>query len=123
MTSERIKEIQQGTSYPESVGVYKALLKVWNECEQSKTITKKPPQELVEKFTLITSVSHPTNVQIYKSAQQCAQIAVDYAEEENQEMRELLEESVKEIFKLKYHYKDVGHAGKFINKVEQFLNR
>lgn len=36
MTTERIKEIQKETAYPDSVSVYNALLKVWNECEQEK---------------------------------------------------------------------------------------
>ena len=35
MTTERIKEIQQETAYPDSVSVQQALLKVWNECEQT----------------------------------------------------------------------------------------
>ena len=34
MTSERIKEIQEQTAYPESVSVMLALKQVWNECEQ-----------------------------------------------------------------------------------------
>lgn len=38
MTSNRIKEIQQETAYPESVSVKQALLKVWNECEQVKPL-------------------------------------------------------------------------------------
>jgi len=37
MTSERIKEIQQETAYPNSTSVQQALLRVWNECEQLKT--------------------------------------------------------------------------------------
>lgn len=36
MTSERIKEIQQETAYPNSVSVQQALLTVWNECEQER---------------------------------------------------------------------------------------
>lgn len=35
MNSERIKEIQEATAYPESVSVQQALLQVWNETEQS----------------------------------------------------------------------------------------
>lgn len=35
MNSDRIKEIQQETAYPESRSVQQALLKVWNETEQS----------------------------------------------------------------------------------------
>jgi vacuolar-type H+-ATPase subunit E/Vma4 len=34
MTSERIREIQEQTAYPESRSVHQALLQVWNECEQ-----------------------------------------------------------------------------------------
>ena len=36
MNTDRIKEIQQETAYPESVSVQQALLKVWNECEQEQ---------------------------------------------------------------------------------------
>ena len=38
MNTERIKEIQQETAYPESISVQQALLKVWNECEQEKAV-------------------------------------------------------------------------------------
>jgi hypothetical protein len=34
MTSDRIKEIQEETAYPESRSVHQSLLQVWNECEQ-----------------------------------------------------------------------------------------
>ena len=34
MTSERIKEIQEQTAYPESRSVNQALLQLWNECIQ-----------------------------------------------------------------------------------------
>lgn len=36
MTTERIKEIQALTAYPQSVSVQQALLQVWNECAQEK---------------------------------------------------------------------------------------
>lgn len=36
MTTERIKEIQSKTAYPESVSVQQSLLQVWNECEQEQ---------------------------------------------------------------------------------------
>ena len=36
MTSNRIKEIQAETAYPQSRSVHQALLKVWNECEQKQ---------------------------------------------------------------------------------------
>lgn len=34
MNSDRIKEIQNTTAYPESRSVHSALKQVWNECEQ-----------------------------------------------------------------------------------------
>ena len=36
MNSERIKEIQKTTAYPDSVSVQQALLQVWNECSQEQ---------------------------------------------------------------------------------------
>ena len=36
MTTERIKEIQSKTAYPESASVQQALLQVWNEVEQEQ---------------------------------------------------------------------------------------
>ena len=34
MNSDRIREIQEETAYPDSVSVKTALLQVWNECQQ-----------------------------------------------------------------------------------------
>ena len=34
MTTDRIKEIQDKTAFPDSVSVCQAILQVWNECEQ-----------------------------------------------------------------------------------------
>ena len=36
MNTDRIKEIQSKTAYPESVSVQQALLQVWNEAEQEQ---------------------------------------------------------------------------------------
>jgi len=36
MNSDRIKEIQEATAYPESTSVMTALKQVWNECEQEQ---------------------------------------------------------------------------------------
>jgi len=47
MTSERIKEIQQQTAYPDSVSVQQALLQVWNEC--SKVSQPEISDEEIEK--------------------------------------------------------------------------
>lgn len=55
MTTDRIKEIQSKTAYPDSVSVQQALLQVWNECEQEQlriggvsnwvTFEENPPNE------------------------------------------------------------------------------
>ena len=47
MTSERIKEIQEQTAYPESRSVNQALLQVWNECSQ-ESYSKKQVFELMK---------------------------------------------------------------------------
>ena len=53
MTSERIKEIQQQTAYPDSISVQQALLQVWNECsrlpQQETLYTEEQVKEIVEK--------------------------------------------------------------------------
>ena len=41
MTTERIKQIQSKTAYPESRSVHQALLKVWNECAQENKFSEK----------------------------------------------------------------------------------
>jgi hypothetical protein len=40
MTTERIKEIQKTTAYPDSTSVQQALLQVWNECEQERSYSE-----------------------------------------------------------------------------------
>jgi hypothetical protein len=54
MNADRIKEIQLATAYPESVSVYSALLKVWNECQQEFNARTEQPaiseKEIKEKF-------------------------------------------------------------------------
>ena len=55
MTSERIKEIQATTGYPDSVSIKQALLQVWNECEQSHPSPMSAEQvERVTGYDLIT---------------------------------------------------------------------
>ena len=36
MTSERIRQIQEYTAYPDRLSVKQALLKVWNDCKQEQ---------------------------------------------------------------------------------------
>ena len=47
MTSDRIKEIQETTAYPQSVSVYKALLQVWNECIENNE-NKYSEEDMIE---------------------------------------------------------------------------
>lgn len=53
MTTDRIKEIQEKTAYPNSVSVQQALLQVWNECQQ-QNMTK----ELYEFGKLVLDTFH-----------------------------------------------------------------
>lgn len=56
MTTERIKEVQLETAYPESLSVQQALLKVWNECEQDKQ------QQLdLTNITRLEVINHASN--------------------------------------------------------------
>ena len=59
MTSERIKEIQQQTAYPDSISVQQALLQVWNECsqlpQQETLYTEEEVLELLLKSKIETS--------------------------------------------------------------------
>jgi len=55
MTTERIKEIQKTTGYPDSVSVQQALLQVWNEVAQESV----PLDGLVIRFV---GGSEPLNV-------------------------------------------------------------
>ena len=40
MTTDRIKEIQEKTAFPDSVSVCQALLQVWNECADTSKVTR-----------------------------------------------------------------------------------
>lgn len=46
MTSDRIREIQQTTAYPESVSVMQALKQVWHECSQQTEAMAKEIESL-----------------------------------------------------------------------------
>ena len=52
MNIDRIKEIQKETSYPESVSVQQALLKVWNECNQEQE------QENISSWSALTNLGY-----------------------------------------------------------------
>jgi len=52
MNIYRIKEIQKETSYPESVSVQQALLKVWNECNQEQE------QENISSWSALTNLGY-----------------------------------------------------------------
>jgi hypothetical protein len=52
MTSERIKQIQETTAYPESVSVKQALLQVWNECSQEARYSEEEVLDMFHKFSM-----------------------------------------------------------------------
>jgi hypothetical protein len=47
MNSDRIKEIQMATAYPDSQSVQQALLQVWNECQQERSYSE---EDMAESF-------------------------------------------------------------------------
>jgi len=66
MTTDRIKEIQEGTACPNSKSVQQALLQVWNECEQQsqseiESLTKEV-ERLREGLIMAKNYASNTNV-------------------------------------------------------------
>lgn len=57
MTSERIKQIQEETAYPENISVYKALLQVWNECLRELTAEREKAAKLYDSLSAILTWS------------------------------------------------------------------
>ena len=73
MNTDRIKQIQQETDYPESVSVQQALLKVWNETEQEQLRigTVSGRSELLialQNIEKICDNQNPTHEQIWRIA-------------------------------------------------------
>lgn len=67
MNTDRIKEIQQETAYPESVSVQQALLKVWNETEQEQLRIAAVSVSLLERAAVLvgnpgTNISGSTDI-------------------------------------------------------------
>lgn len=58
MNSNRIKEIQRETAYPNSRSVHQALLKVWNECAQQQS--KRTAQLEADKAELVNGLKDIT---------------------------------------------------------------
>lgn len=105
------------------------------------------PPELVEKMQKYILKHYPDIIpgdKLRTLSFECAQIAVQYSEEENthmfnavqllanklqkiekqrDELLEALRESKTEIIKLKDHYHDVGHGLKHLMKIEQLLKK
>jgi hypothetical protein len=52
MNSNRIREIQQSTAYPDSQSVQWALLQVWNECGQEYEAENKQLQQQINQLNL-----------------------------------------------------------------------
>lgn len=62
MTSERIKQIQETTAYPQSLSVKQALLQVWNECSQEVSKERKLAEELVKAVELVISLGYVSDI-------------------------------------------------------------
>lgn len=52
MNTDRIKEIQKATIYPESKNVQWALLQVWNECQQEFEAENKQLQQQIHQLSI-----------------------------------------------------------------------
>ncbi len=50
MNSDRIKEIQMATAYPDSQSVQQALLQVWNECQQERMYSEEEVKKIAFGF-------------------------------------------------------------------------
>jgi hypothetical protein len=75
MTSERIKEIQQQTTYPDSISVQQALLQVWNEC------SRLPQQEILDEYTtIINAIRQGTGMSIKDSKRALLDVREDIVE-------------------------------------------
>jgi hypothetical protein len=57
MTTDRIKEIQDKTSFPDSVSVCQALLQVWNECEQDNKNKKYTFNQITDAIAMAREIN------------------------------------------------------------------
>ena len=114
MTSERIKEIQEETAYPNSVSVQQALLKVWNECVQE------PKQETLEelkKWKEEALIAHEINQKVIEKLM--AEKKLMYSEEQVLPLLEILEKC-QEYFLLKTDAKSEERADALGQAIEDF---
>ena len=114
MTSERIKEIQEETAYPNSVSVQQALLKVWNECVQE------PKQETLEelkKWKEEALIAHEINQKVIEKLM--AEKKLMYSEEQVLPLLEMLEKC-QEYFLLKTDAKSEERADALGQAIEDF---
>lgn len=75
MTSERIKQIQEETAYPENISVYKALLQVWNECLRELTAEREKAAKLVNSLEMALQIleenqkeRHPFSIRMIRQS-------------------------------------------------------
>jgi hypothetical protein len=57
MTTDRIKEIQDKTAFPDSVSVCQALLQVWNECEQDNKDKKYTFNQITDAIAMAREIN------------------------------------------------------------------
>jgi hypothetical protein len=81
--------------------------------------TKQPPVELVEKMNKAFESIDPYFID--DNIEQCAQVAVDYAEEENWELRKMLTECIDGMSRMNPDPNSI--IGLIVSKAKQLLNK
>ena len=66
MTTDRIKEIQSETAYPDSMSVQQALLKVWNECQQEQMKSSGDIQHIIKCLKCEPMEYHESGIRYFK---------------------------------------------------------
>lgn len=119
MDTERIKEIQSKTAYPDSISVQQALFQVWNECTQEKSNSEIPG--------VVLSMSSPMSQELRKLVDEWKKdhkglfelnpidSAIDYAFEESQKSidrghRALMIDFACQAYDIKYRSDDSFRA-------------
>lgn len=84
MDLERIKEIHQGTAFPESVSVMQALLLVWNECELESRHNSTSQQQTIERLRDLVKRMYESMAEMQKDGLELYDEDMDLIEEAKQ---------------------------------------
>ena len=108
MTTDRIKEIQEGTAYPNSKSVQIALLQVWNECEQQK---QSEIDELNQAVDNLMKARHELQEEVERMRSELAKIYM-YAEQMSIDLigyNGLIDGSHESLDNYKNHMQSINH--------------